>query len=367
MSLYLSSLNISHFRSHKIARVSVDERPVAIFGPNGAGKTNILEAVSLFSPGRGLRRASAEDMARRPEALGWKVSGLLHSHSQNHEIDIWSDGGAARQVRIDDKAAPQTALGRIARVLWLIPSMDRLWIEGAEGRRRFLDRMTLSFEPRHAELSLTYDKAMRERNRLLKGMLRDPHWYTALETTMAETGVAIHNNRLTALAQLDAAQNDALTAFPVASLELIYADGPFPASVDDLRYALAENRSRDLAAGRTLIGPHRADLIGTYFAKGVPARDCSTGEQKALLVSLILANARALTNGFGAPPLLLLDEVAAHLDAERRASLYDEITALGSQAWMTGTGTELFDTLGQRAQYIEVTEEDGASIVKPVL
>lgn len=367
MSLYLSSLNISHFRSHKIARVSVDERPVAIFGPNGAGKTNILEAVSLFSPGRGLRRASAEDMARRPEALGWKVSGLLHSHSQNHEIDIWSDGGAARQVRIDDKAAPQTALGRIARVLWLIPSMDRLWIEGAEGRRRFLDRMTLSFEPRHAELSLTYDKAMRERNRLLKDMVRDPHWYTALETTMAETGVAIHNNRLTALAKIDTAQNDALTAFPVASLELIYADGPFPASADDLRYALAENRSRDLAAGRTLIGPHRADLIGTYFAKGVPARDCSTGEQKALLVSLILANARALTNGIGAPPLLLLDEVAAHLDTERRASLYDEITALGSQAWMTGTGTELFDTLGQRAQYIEVTEEDGASIVKPVL
>jgi DNA replication and repair protein RecF len=130
---------------------------------------------------------------------------------------------------------------------------------------------------------------------------------------------------------------------------------------------LAENRSRDLAAGRTLIGPHRADLIGTYFAKGVPARDCSTGEQKALLVSLILANARALTNDIGAPPLLLLDEVAAHLDTERRASLYDEITALGSQAWMTGTGTELFDTLGQRAQYIEVTEEDGASIVKPVL
>ena len=366
MSLYLSSLIVSHFRSHKIARISVDERPVALFGPNGAGKTNILEAISLFSPGRGFRRASAEDMARRPEALGWKVSGVLNSASQAHEIDIWSETGAARQVRIDEKAAPQTALGRVARVLWLIPSMDRLWIEGAEGRRRFLDRMTLSFMPKHAELSLAYEKAMRERNRLLKDMVRDPHWYTALEAKMAESGIAIHNNRLAALAQLDVAQDAAQTAFPVATLELIYSDGPLPATEDDLRNALADNRARDLAAGRTLIGPHRADLIGTYATKGVPARDCSTGEQKALLVSLILANARALAQDFGAPPLLLLDEVAAHLDAERRASLYDEIVALGAQAWMTGTGTELFDSLGNRAQYLEVTEDAGASLVKGI-
>ena len=364
MSLYLSSLIVSHFRSHKIARISVDQRPVALFGPNGAGKTNILEAVSLFSPGRGFRRASAEDMARRPEALGWKISGLLHAPTQTHEIDIWSEAGAARQLRIDEKAAPQIGLGRISRVLWLIPSMDRLWIEGAEGRRRFLDRMTLSFEPRHAELSLTYEKAMRERNRLLKDMVRDPHWYTAVEATMAETGVAIHNNRLSALAQIETAQTDAVTAFPNAFLELTYADGPLPTSVDDLCTALAENRPRDLVAGRTLIGPHRADLIGTFKAKDVPARDCSTGEQKALLVSLILANARALAQDFGAPPLLLLDEVAAHLDADRRAALYDEISALGAQAWMTGTGTELFDSLGDRAQYFEVTEDAGSSIVR---
>jgi DNA replication and repair protein RecF len=242
--------------------------------------------------------------------------------------------------------------------------MDRLWIEGAEGRRRFLDRMTLSFEPRHAELSLTYEKAMRERNRLLKDMVRDPHWYTAVEATMAETGVAIHNNRLSALTQIETAQTDAVTAFPNAFLELTYADGPLPTSVDDLCTALAENRPRDLVAGRTLIGPHRADLIGTFKAKDVPARDCSTGEQKALLVSLILANARALAQDFGAPPLLLLDEVAAHLDADRRAALYDEISALGAQAWMTGTGTELFDSLGDRAQYFEVTEDAGSSIVR---
>ncbi|MEO1176749.1 MAG: hypothetical protein AAFV87_06260, partial [Pseudomonadota bacterium] len=151
----------------------MDSRPVAIFGPNGAGKTNILEAVSLFSPGRGLRRASAEEMTRRPEALGWKLSGHLNALGQVHEVEISSEGGAARQVRIDGKPAPQTALGRIARVLWLIPAMDRLWIEGAEGRRRFLDRMTLSFEPAHAEQSMTYEKAMRERNRLLKDQVQN--------------------------------------------------------------------------------------------------------------------------------------------------------------------------------------------------
>ncbi|WP_299608293.1 DNA replication/repair protein RecF [uncultured Tateyamaria sp.] len=363
MTLSLSSLTLSHFRSHKLARLELDARPVAIYGPNGAGKTNILEAVSLFSPGRGLRRSSAEDMTRRPEALGWKLSGVLHSLQQVHEVETWSEGGAARQVRIDGKAAAQTALGRIARVLWLIPSMDRLWIEGAEGRRRFLDRMTLSFIPDHAQVSLEYEKAMRERNRLLKDMVRDAHWYAALELRMAETGAAIHANRMRALAELAEAQEGAQTAFPVADLTLQPGELGMPETVEDVRAALADGRARDLAAGRTLLGPHRADLYGVYAAKGVPAKDCSTGEQKALLVSLILANARALARDFGAPPLLLLDEVAAHLDADRRAALYNEICALGAQAWMTGTETELFDSLGDRAQYVHVTDHDGLSEV----
>ena len=363
MALYLSNLTLSHFRSHKVARLETDARPVAIFGPNGAGKTNILEAVSLFSPGRGLRRASAEEMTRRPEALGWKVSGHLNSLGRLHEVEIWSEGGAARQVRIDGKPAPQTALGRIARVLWLIPAMDRLWIEGAEGRRRFLDRMTLSFEPVHAEQSMTYEKAMRERNRLLKDQVHDPVWYRAVEAQMATAGAQIHANRVLALTRLAAAQDAAETAFPAADLELTHADGSLGWAEPELADALAESRSRDLAAGRTLVGPHRADLEGTFIAKGIPARDCSTGEQKALLISLILSNARALAQDFGAPPLLLLDEVAAHLDADRRAALYDEICALGAQAWMTGTGPELFDVLGDRAQYLLVQENDGVSSV----
>lgn len=360
MALHISHLTLSHFRSHKRAVLDIDARPVAIFGNNGTGKTNILEAISLLSPGRGLRRASAEDMTRRPEALGWKLHSILHGPKGFHEIESLSENGAARQVRIDGKAAPQTALGRICRVLWLIPSMDRLWVEGADGRRRFLDRMTLSFLPDHAELSLGYDKAMRERNRLLKDMVREPSWYLALEARMAETGAAIHANRLAALTAIAEAQEQAETSFPTASLELLCE---MPNDTESLRAALADGRHDDLRAGRTLIGPHRADLLGIFTAKGIAARDCSTGEQKALLVSLILANARALVADFGAPPILLLDEVAAHLDAHRRAALYDEITALGAQAWMTGTGAELFDALGDRAQYIEVSlADDGTSV-----
>ncbi|PVA09718.1 DNA replication/repair protein RecF [Pelagivirga sediminicola] len=364
--LHLSSLTLSHFRSHKSAALALDGRPIAIHGPNGAGKTNLIEAVSLFSPGRGMRRAAAQDMVRRPEALGWKVTGVLHSLSQSHEIEIWAENGGTRQLRIDGKAAAQLALGRIARVLWLVPSMDRLWIEGAEGRRRFLDRVTMSFIPSHADAVLDFDKAMRERNRLLKDQVRDAHWYLALEAQMARRGAEIDAARRAALTELHRAQSEAETAFPVAELELTATDGEMPEGADDYRAALAESRFRDLVAGRTLIGPHRADLHGVYAAKGVPARDCSTGEQKALLVSLILANARALAKSFGAPPILLLDEVAAHLDAGRRAALYAEICALGAQAWMTGTGPELFAELGDRAQHVEVTEEAGISHVSPL-
>ncbi len=365
MTLSIGLLSLSHFRSHRRARIELDPRPVAIFGPNGAGKTNILEAVSLLSPGRGLRRASAEEVTRRPEALGWKVAGLLNSLGHVHELETWSEDGMPRQVRIDGKPAPQTALGRVARVLWLVPAMDRLWIEGTEGRRRFLDRMVLSFEPGHAETSLAYEKAMRERNRLLKEQVRDPGWYGALEAQMAEAGIAIHEARLRVVERIASAQAGAETAFPQAELVLAGTGDPMPETIKDLRAAFARERGRDLAAGRTLVGPHRADLLAVYTAKSLPARDCSTGEQKALLVSLVLANARALADDFGAPPILLLDEVAAHLDADRRAALHDEICALGAQAWMTGTGAELFDDLGARTQRLEVTETDGLSEVTP--
>ena len=365
--LAITELTVSHFRSHKSGQISADTRPIAIFGPNGAGKTNVLEAVSLISPGRGLRRAAADDMSRKPEALGWKVTAVLKSLHQTHEVETWAEPGSSRQVKIDGKAASQTALGRIARVLWLVPSMDRLWIEGAEGRRRFLDRMTLSFEPMHADAVLTYEKSMRERNRLLKDQVRDPAWYAALELQMARSGADIVKNRSLALSRVESAQASSQTAFPNAALSIIGPDDkPFPETEEELSEAFMEGRGRDILAGRTLTGPHRVDLRGIYTTKNVDAKQCSTGEQKALLVSVILANARALSQDFGAPPLLLLDEVAAHLDAERRAALYDELCALGAQAWMTGTGEELFTDLGDRAKYFEVTESNGISSVQAV-
>ncbi|SEV93155.1 DNA replication and repair protein RecF [Aliiroseovarius sediminilitoris] len=365
--LALRELTLSHFRSHRIARLSLDGRPVAIHGRNGAGKTNILEAISMLSPGRGLRRATADEMIRRPEGVGWKVTAILQSLHQIHEVETWIEQGGVRQVRIDGKSAPQVALGRIARMVWLVPVMDRLWVEGADGRRRFLDRMTMSFKPHHADTVLTYEKAMRERNRLLKDGQRDGHWYDALEAQMARAAAEMTKNRNAALSQLIAAQAEAETAFPAAELSLIQPDeAELPTTEEGLAQAFAESRPRDLLAGRTLVGPHRTDLAATYSTKGIAARDCSTGEQKALLVSLILANSRALTRDFGAPPILLLDEVAAHLDAGRRAALYDEVCALGAQAFMTGTGPELFAELGNRASHIEVSEADGRSHIEEV-
>jgi DNA replication and repair protein RecF len=345
--LAISALTLRLFRSHRAADFVFDGRPVAISGPNGAGKTNILEAVSLLSPGRGLRRAAVCEMARRPEGLGWKVKAEVRGLAGSHLIETMAEG-AAREVRIDGKAATQTALGGVLRVLWLVPAMDRLWIEAAEGRRRFLDRMVLSFVPEHGEVSLAYEKAMRDRNRLLKDQVLDPHWYAALEAQMAEAGEKIAANRRAVLARLQAASGQG--GFPRAELSL-------EGEVEDLGLALAKGRRADMAAGRSLIGPHRVDLRAVFTAKGAAADQCSTGEQKALLISLILANARALAEELGRAPVILLDEVAAHLDPGRRAMLYDEICALGAQAIMTGTEPGLFEALGDRAQAVVLEGE----------
>lgn len=360
--LAIETLALSHFRSHRATRLAFDGRPVAITGPNGAGKTNILEAVSLLSPGRGLRRAAAEDLARKPEGLGWKITATVQGLSAAHDLETWAEPGETRQVRIDGKAATQASLGRILRVLWLVPAMDRLWIEAAEGRRRFLDRMTLSFFPEHAEQTLTYEKAMRDRNRLIKDGVTDAHWYTALETQMAEAGEAITAHRRAAIARIATAADPA-SAFPSADLTLTGPEGSEEPA--NLVQALAEGRRRDIAAGRTLVGPHRADLLARYTAKDIPADQCSTGEQKALLISLILANARALAQDLGRAPILLLDEVAAHLDEHRRAALYDEICALDAQALMTGTEPDLFVALGDRGRTLNITDQNGISQVEP--
>jgi DNA replication and repair protein RecF len=333
---------------------------VAVFGPNGAGKTNLVEAVSLVSPGRGLRGAASEELARVPDPAGWKVTAELISPDGRHEVATWSEG-PGRRVEIDGKPASQTALGGVARVLWLTPAMDRLWLEGAAERRRFLDRVTLSLVPEHGEVAVGYDRALRERNRLIRDGVRDAGWFEALEGQLAALGARLSANRAAALARLAAVP--AVGDFPRAELAL---EGEGPRDEAGLRTALREGRARDLAAGRSLVGPHRDDLGAVYAAKGVPARLASTGEQKALLVSLVLANARAVAEGFGAPPLLLLDEVTAHLDDGRRAALHDAVLGLGAQAWMTGTEPGLFAGLGDRVQRLRVEEAGGESRVERV-
>jgi DNA replication and repair protein RecF len=379
----LLRLTLAQFRSHALTALEPDGRSVALTGPNGAGKTNLLEAVSMLSPGRGLRRAEAGELARAPGTLGWRVRAELQTGGGTVAVAVSGEPGGAKRVEIDGKAASQTALGALVPMLWLTPAMDRLWIEGAEGRRRFLDRVALAFFPGHAEAATRYDKAMRERNRLLRDGPAEPAWLDALEARMAAEGVAVARARAAARERLELAQNEAKTLFPMAQTAIVGAleqriaaagapvFGPGAEALlqdaeimDDFRAALARGRREDAIAGRALTGPHRTDLEASYAAKGVAARACSTGEQKALLVSLTLATARALAADRGAAPVLLLDELAAHLDEGRRAALFDELEALGAQAWMTGTDDALFAALGDRALRWRVAEGPGGSRVE---
>lgn len=353
----LTRLQLAQFRSWPRLSLDLDPRPTAIFGPNGAGKTNILEALSMLAPGRGLRGAAAPDQARQAAGAGWRI----RAQTADRWVECTAPPGQNRQVRIDDKPVPQTALARLFRVIWLVPAMDRLWTDPPETRRRFLDRLTLSFAPDHAEHALAYDKAMRERNRLLRDQVADAGWYRALESQMGESGAALTRNRLAALDGLQQAQAQGSDAFPAATLSLLAGEGlsddPDP---DSIAARLAATRPRDLAAGRSLTGPHRADLGAVWGPQDMPAALASTGEQKALLLSLILANARALAEW---RPLLLLDEVAAHLDAGRRALLYDELVALPAQSVLTGTGAELFDSLQSRARMLHVSTGPDGSVI----
>lgn len=356
-NLAVEDLQLSYFRSHASLKLQLEPKPVVLYGQNGAGKTNILEALSLLSPGRGLRRAKSDNLSRQPENIGWKVAASVARNDDIHLIQTGSETGTGRFVTIDGKTKAQIALGALVPVVWLVPAMDRLWTEAAEGRRRFLDRLTLNFTPDHGKTVLKYEKAMRDRNRLLKDGVPDPHWYDVLETQMAEAGARIVVNRKDTIQRIQASQIREKGSFPVAELAL---SGPQDQTIlsdqSDIQSALREGRPRDMHAGRTLSGPHRDDLSALYVSKGAYAHDCSTGEQKALLISLILAVSRSLKQDGNVAPLVLLDEVAAHLDRTRQSALYDEICALGAQAWLTGTEESLFQGLEGRAQFVEVRE-----------
>jgi DNA replication and repair protein RecF len=365
----LQSIQLTDFRSYGRADLRPDGRAVYLFGPNGAGKTNLLEAISFLAPGRGLRGAAIAEVGRRDpgQAQGrpWAVSVLAQSADGDVRIGAGTEtpGAARRLVRIDGEPAPPGRLTAHVRPIWLTPVQDRLFLEGAGERRRFFDRLTFAAEPGHAETAATYEKALRERQRLLEGGPDDPAWLGALEGRMAEAGAALSLARVRALEALQQEINArADRAFPQASLDLsgewegLAQQGMSAAEIEGrLAGALARGRERDRAAGRALTGPHRCDLTVVHRDKGRPAAECSTGEQKALILNLVLAQAARLSRAeFDPNPILLLDEVAAHLDRFRRAALFDEITALGLQAFLTGTDEALFLDLKGRAMGVGV-------------
>jgi DNA replication and repair protein RecF len=336
-------LTLTDFRSYASASLEPGSGFVLLFGENGAGKTNLLEAVSMFAPGRGLRGAALSDMARQSGPGSWAVAARLG------ESDIGTGTLASapdrRQVRINGAPAAVNSLSEWLAVLWLTPAMDRLFTGSAGERRRFLDRLVLALEPAHAHHSTRYDAAMRARNKLLADERWDEAWLASLELAMAEHGASIAEARARTVAALDEGLADTPDdQFPSASLALEgWAGG-------DLAALLARNRQRDSGAGRTTEGAHRQDLIVTHRAKQMPAASSSTGEQKALLLGLVLAHAELVTDRRGEPPILLLDEVAAHLDPKRRAALFARLEGRG-QVWMSATEAALFDGIGEASRF----------------
>jgi DNA replication and repair protein RecF len=371
--LAVTRLRLTNFRSYATGELCVSGAPVVLAGPNGAGKTNVLEAISLLSPGRGLRGARLAEHTRKgpvsSEETLWAVAATVARGGTEYDIGTGliqaSASGPAgesrqgkREVRLNGVPAASSAeLGEIVQLIWLTPAMDRLFTEAASGRRRFLDRLVLGFEPSHARAATRYETATRERARLLKFGPRDPAWLDGLENEMAEAGIQIARDRAATVEKLSRALAERggpqEGAFPAASLAL--TDELQLSSAEDLRGRFAASRMRDAEAGRTLAGPHTTDLAVRHTAKRAEARDCSTGEQKALLISIILAEARELArHREGLAPILLLDEIAAHLDVARRTALFEEIHSLSAQAWMTGTDLSLFE--GARCQIFEVRD-----------
>jgi len=366
----IANLSLTDFRSYERAELESRGGSVFLFGPNGAGKTNLLEAISLLSPGRGLRGAAMAEVGRRQpgEAAGraWAVSALVADDGGETRLGTGTDtaGAARRAVRLEGETVAPGRLADIMRPVWLTPAQDRLFLDGAGERRRFFDRLVFAAEPSHAVHASAYDRANRERMRLLTAdEAADPAWLAALEAAMAEAGAQMADARARTLAALQVEiDGRGERPFPQAALaltgeweQMAAAGSEFAEIEDRLASALAAGRSRDATAGRALTGPHRGDLAVTHRERDRPAGECSTGEQKALILNLVLAQGARLSRAKSQPnPILLMDEVAAHLDPIRRASLFDEIEALSLQAFLTGTDEALFDHLKGRALGVHV-------------
>ncbi|WP_313617719.1 DNA replication/repair protein RecF [Agrobacterium sp.] len=367
MKVFLSQLKLADFRNYAHAALDMDDRHVVLTGNNGSGKTNLLEAVSFLSPGRGLRRATLPEVTR----VGAEDNGFsIFANAEGMEGEVAIGTGlentgesVTRRLRLNGTNVKSVdELTDHLRVLWLTPAMDGLFSGPSADRRRFLDRLVLSIDPSHGRRASDFEKAMRSRNRLLSDGRFDPVWLDGIETQMAALGIAMAAARHEILGLLTSliAERSENTAFPTASLQLsgFMDDDPLRPAVEQEEIYLAmlrDSRHRDSAAGRTLDGPHRVDLFVRHREKDMDAGRCSTGEQKALLVGLVLAHAQLTANMTGHAPILLLDEIAAHLDEGRRATLFDLIHVLGGQSFMTGTDASMFEALGDRAQFFNVS------------
>src|SRR5690242_9028782 len=368
MPALVRRLNLHNFRNYHSASLAAGAGTIALVGPNGAGKTNLIEAISFLAPGRGLRRATVSEVAFNEGDGSWAVAaeieGALGLATLGTGIDPPPEDGATtqRQCRIDrEPVSSAAAFADHLRVIWLVPAMDSLFSGAPSERRRFLDRLALAVDAEHAGRVNALERSLRSRNRLLEDARADHHWLEAVEHETAELAVAVASLRVETIRRLVAVlarRRD--SPFPSAEVEiegsLEQLIPAYPASDVEARYraVLRDNRSRDAAAGRTLDGPHLSDLKVVYAAKGIAAAEASTGEQKALLIGLVLAHARLLTEMTGAAPVLLLDEVLAHLDPTRRSALHGEVTDLAAQAWMTAADAALFREIESDAAVIEV-------------
>jgi DNA replication and repair protein RecF len=367
----IGRIRLCNFRSYPSAEISAGAGPVVLVGANGEGKTNLLEAISLLAPGRGLRRAGLEELAFVEGDGSWAVSidvhGALGLVSLGTGISAPAPEGGAllRECRVDRESVPSAAaFADHLRVVWLVPAMDRLFNGPASERRRFLDRLVLAVDAKHGSRVAALERALRSRNRLLELSRPDAQWLDAIEHETAELAVAVAALRLETVDRLKAtleARRARNSPFPAAELtvegtvENFLAEHSAIEAEDRYRVLLRDNRSRDAAAGRTLDGPHLTDLCVSYVEKQVAAADASTGEQKALLIGLVLAHAQLVADMSETTPVLLLDEVVAHLDPRRRAALYNEIEEFGAQVWMTGADPALFEAIATRAELFEVS------------
>jgi DNA replication and repair protein RecF len=372
---FLTQLTLQNFRCYEQIRLSdIDAGLIVLCGPNGAGKTNILEAVSLLTAGRGIRGVSAIDMQRHNAPQSWGISGRIDTGGSEVTLGTALNADTKRRmVRINGvDAKSQNALLDYMACLWLTPQMDRLFIEAASGRRKFLDRLIFTFDSGHSGRVTRYENALRQRSKILQDDNPDASWLDGLEAQMAETGVAIAAARRDFTERLqnfcvkmNEAENSINNAkedqyFPKAiltakgTLEELLGHSPAVEVEKIFAHQLVQSRRRDALVGGATTGPHKSDLDVFYKTKNMPAAQCSTGEQKALLISIVLSHSRMMAAERGAPPVLLLDEIAAHLDEERRAALFDHLESLGGQVWMTGTDTMLFEKIQQKAQFFDV-------------